>query len=88
MKKIEEFYDFCVKVHQSIKCSDENCDFSLYIGSLKDAIDPDICCCHWRLCFVGQSMEYSSVFQIMFNVQKLGKEKVKNFIDHFLKYKL
>ena len=34
LKRIEDFYGFCVETHQYIGCSNEQCNISLYIDSL------------------------------------------------------
>ena len=68
LKKIEEFYDFCVEMHQFVGYSNGDCDISLYTESLKDAIDRKTCCSHRKMCFINQSLKYQNTFQSMFNL--------------------
>ena len=81
LKTIEEFCEFCLDIRESVKCSYKNCNFNLYNASLKDVLGSNKCYHYQVVCFISQSMKHPNAFKIMFNIQKLVKEKVKNSID-------
>lgn len=61
LKAIDENSEFCFGIHESVKCSDKNCSFDLYIDLLKDVLDSDKCYHYRVICLISQSMKHQNV---------------------------
>ena len=77
LESILQFYDFCEDIHKTAKCSEENCSFAIYINSLTDVLDPEKNYFFQVNLPIKKSAEHYNAFGAMFQVHKLGKEKVK-----------
>ena len=80
METIQEFYEFFEDIHNSAQCSDKKCSFNVFIDSLKGVFDLQADYYFIVNLLIRQSIKHFCAFGGMFQLQKLEKEKVKNFI--------
>lgn len=80
METIQEFYEFFEDIHNSAQCPDKKCSFKVFIDSLKGVFDLQADYYFIVNLLIRQSIKHFCAFGGMFRLQKLEKEKVKNFI--------
>ena len=80
METIQEFYEFFEDIHNSAQCHDKKCSFKVFIDSLKGVFDLQADYYFIVNLLIRQSIKHFCAFGGMFRLQKLEKEKVKNFI--------
>ena len=69
------------QVHNHSNCSDEKCCFEIYIASLESVFTEKYDYDAWVNWFIRQSIKHPIAFGAMFMLKKIGKEKVKVYVD-------